>query len=83
MNTGPYHHVEVTATMGYYLFDIIFLKQIAFKTTTKKIIKILAHRRLGYINNKNLDKFLKILTSLKLNKNSPKLKIYKLYTKGK
>ena len=44
---------------------------------------MLAYRRLGYINNKNLDKLLKILISLKLNKNSPEPRFYKPYTKGK
>ena len=44
---------------------------------------MLAYRRLGYINNKNLDKLLKILTNFKLNENSLEPRVYKLYIKGK
>ena len=44
---------------------------------------MLTYRRLGYINNGDLNKLLKILIGLKLDKNSPKLGFYKLYIKGK
>ena len=44
---------------------------------------MLAYRKLGYINNKNLDKLLKILIGFKLNKNLPKSIFCELYTKSK
>ena len=56
-------------------------KQATIKTTTtKEITKVLTHRRLSYINNKDLDKLLKISINLKLDKNSLKLGFYKLCT---
>ena len=62
---------------------MISSKQIIFKTTTKKVTKVLAHRKFGYINNKNLDKLLKISSGLKLDKNLLKPKFCELYIKGK
>ena len=43
---------------------------------------MLTYWRLGYINNKNLNKLLKILIGFKLDKNLPELGFYKLYIKG-
>ena len=44
---------------------------------------MLAYQKFSYINNKNLDKLLKISTGLKLDKNLPKPKFCEPYIKGK
>ena len=43
----------------------------------------MAHQKLNYRNNKNLDKLLKILIGFKLDKNLLKSRFCELYTKGK
>ena len=67
----------------HYSPNMISSKQAAFKTTTKKITKALAHRRLGHMNNGDLDKLLKMSTGLKLDKNSPEPGFCEPCTKGK